>query len=154
MIELLVVIVIVGILAGMGIAQYKVYMARARDAVRVSDMQTIYKALLLRQTEKGCVPHVGDYHGHNAGAWDYSSQGNSFMPFLKTEGYLDKVPVDPINNMEGDMTSGQYAYKYYCYPTAGVRLGYRRESDGREIYFHNQLGDSSYEPDNRFTCCP
>ena len=50
------------------------------------------------------------------------------MTFLSTSGLLPKVPVDPINNMTGDVSpAGTFAYRYYCYPT-GPQLGYWPES--------------------------
>ena len=56
------------------------------------------------------------------------------MSFLSQAGLMSQVPVDPINNMTGDNTSGMYSYRYYCYPTGagnpGLHLGYWTEAVG------------------------
>ncbi|PID70474.1 hypothetical protein CSB37_02185 [bacterium DOLZORAL124_38_8] len=53
MIELLVVIVIIGILAGMGIAQYKQTVYKAQEAKALAEMAQIKKAIRLLEVETG-----------------------------------------------------------------------------------------------------
>ena len=78
------------------------------------------------------------------------------MTFLQTAKYMSKVPVDPINNMTGDMSpAGTYAYKYYCYSSGsypGLILAYVRESDGAWIK-KNIVNDSgAVGTDTTFIC--
>ncbi|MBY0328880.1 type II secretion system GspH family protein [Patescibacteria group bacterium] len=138
LIELLVVIAVIGVLAAVVLSSLNTARAKARDAKRLQDMQTIRTALTMYHSDYGCIPVTsgttcgpaqGIYSAADAGAWEYSSQGG-FMGFLETAGYLSKVPVDPINNMTGDSTpAGTFSYKYFCYPTGPV-LGYYKESGG------------------------
>lgn len=140
LIELIVVVAIVGVLASVVLSSLNTARAKARDAVRKKDMQTIYTMLVQYATQYGGIPGTASYGDVNSGGWDYSSQpvgAPTFMSFLVTGGIITKVPVDPINNMSGDSTpSGSYAYKYYCYPGSGLALGYFRETGGwANIYY-------------------
>ena len=139
LIELLVVISIIGVLSTIVLASLNTTRAKARDAIRKIDMQNIYNMLAMYQIEYGGIPRTSVYGDANAGGWDYSSQPtgtSSFMNFLVTSGITNQVPIDPINDMSGDMSPmGTYAYKYYCYSGQGLALGYRRETDGVQVYY-------------------
>jgi prepilin-type N-terminal cleavage/methylation domain-containing protein len=139
LIELLVVVAIIGILASIVSASLNTARAKARDAVRAKDMQTIYTMLTQYSIEFGGIPATPTYAGADAGGWDYSSQPAAtpnFMSFLVTSGIAAKVPVDPINNMTGDgVPAGTYAYKYYCYAGLGLALGYKSETTGAIIFY-------------------
>lgn len=134
LIELLVVIAIIGVLSTVVLASLNSARIKARDAVRKVDIQNIFKMLVMYNIDYGGIPRTSTYGESNSGGWDYSSQ-NGFMTFLTTSGITTKVPVDPVNNELGDNTSGNYAYKYYCYPGTGLALGYKRESDGVTVYY-------------------
>jgi prepilin-type N-terminal cleavage/methylation domain-containing protein len=159
LIELLVVISIIGVLSSVVLAGLSSARAKARDARRRIDMNTIYTALVLFQDQYGCLPIItgstciSGYSEANAGGWDYSSQGG-FLNFLSSAGYVSSVPLDPINDMTGDATAGQYAYRYYCYPLAssnpGLHLGYWTEAGGR-TYVKKSSGTSPVN-DTSFEC--
>ena len=164
LIELLVVIGIIGLLSSLLLVSMKNASLKARDAKRAADMEQIYQAVSLYYQQYGCLPvtlgttcpGAGGYSQSNAGGWDYSSQGNGFMDFLKNAGFIAKTPADPVNNMPGDATPGTYAYRYYCYPTggsAGLHLSYWRESDG-QLVIKNITNNSSSSPwtDTTFLC--
>lgn len=164
LIELLVVISIIGILASITLVSIQSVRAKARDTRRQADMQQIYNALYSFYLTKGCLPTPGltlcatDTQA-DLGAWDYSSQGGSFLPFLVSSGYLSSVPVDPINNMTGDASpSGTYAYRYYCYNTdtgvgTGLALHYWSESTGGVVYYSGlRRGDYTDFADSNFVC--
>lgn len=136
LIELLVVIAIIGLLASVTLASLESTRTKAENARRRADMNQIMLALQLFYDDNGCLPRPGSNAcapgDSNSGGWDYSSQGESFLPFLEAAGYFTSTPVDPINDMTGDGSPpGTYAYRYYCYfpgqsahPPGGLHLGY------------------------------
>lgn len=162
LIELLVVISIIALLSSVVLASLNSARIKARDAKRQADMVNIMTALNLFYDRYGCLPTPGGSNcagfvaASDAGAWDYSSLGGSFLSFLETAGIMNKVPVDPINNMTGDATPvGSFSYRYYCYPgplpaTVGLHLAYWSEGTGAYIVKNNRTY-SNYS-DDTFTC--
>ena len=160
LIELLVVISIISLLSSVVYSSVSSARAKARDARRQIDMDQIYKALAIFYNEYGCLPVTNGgttcagaigYSDANSGTWDYSSQPiatPNFMSFLVSSGLFNgKVPTDPINNMTGDETPNQFAYRYFCY-SPGLHLGYWKESGGR-TYVKKNIGVWS---DTTFVC--
>lgn len=123
LIELLVAVSIIGLLASIVLIQLNSARKKARDAQRLSSMQTITKALMLYLDKKGQFPGPTSSYGENesaCGGWDSSSADNNadgrfFITPLETEGIISKVPLDPLNT--GTCGNG-LAYRYYRY-TAG-----------------------------------
>lgn len=100
-VELLVVIVVISILAGITIVAYNGVQGRARDTARVSDVNAIRKALEVYKSFNGSYPQ-------EAGAsWEYSNTTPAtFLDDLKP--YMGTVPVDPVN----DANNFYYYYNY------------------------------------------
>ena len=76
------------------------------------------------------------------------------MSFLSQAGLMSQVPVDPINNMTGDNTSGMYSYRYYCYPNGsypGLVLYYWSESGGWTTV-HKNIANTAGGTDSTFIC--
>lgn len=174
LIELLVVIGIIALLSSVVFASLVTARTKARDARRVADMRQIYTALHLYVDAYGCLPTTGSGEPtptttcgpalgtfyKNAGGWDYSSQywNGSGWTYSKTQGdflgflstgtnpIMKKVPVDPINNMQGDDTGPEYAYRYYCDSVDGLELTYWREYPTRERISFTESSTGTYDP--------
>ena len=78
LIELLVVISMISILAAMGIAQYRNSVRRAQEATLKTDLFHMRDAIDQYYADKGRYPAT--------------------LESLVTDGYLRKIPVDPITN--------------------------------------------------------
>jgi prepilin-type N-terminal cleavage/methylation domain-containing protein len=144
LIELLVVVAIIGILATVILSSLGTARERARDARRLSDMKTIYTALVQYDLDNGFVPYLGSYGENDGGNWDNSNIGE-FMAFLVDDGYLPVSVVDPIND-------DTYHYRYTC-RSPGALLYYRRESDDTVVYYSKDFGlDPNGAWDRYFNC--
>jgi prepilin-type N-terminal cleavage/methylation domain-containing protein len=107
LVELLVVVAIIGILAGLVTANVGSARAKARDAVRQSDLRSTQTAIELAIASTGNVPGLTP-DGQGAGT-TYTSNGSNANPDQWLPGiaptYISHVPTDPKN----DQT---YFYKY------------------------------------------
>lgn len=81
LIELLIVIAIIGIIAGMAVAQLRTAPQRAREAVLKEDLYAIRDVIDQYFADKGKYPESLDT--------------------LVEEGYLRRIPVDPITESDG-----------------------------------------------------
>lgn len=117
LIELVVVISILAILAGALIPRVTNRMAQSRDARRLADVRAVKNAVDQYYIDKGYYPAALQNAAY--GGWDVSQDGD-FIPTLISEGYLQSIPKDPIND-------DTYQYRYYVYDkgTAGCK------SDGK-----------------------
>ena len=145
LIELLVVVAIIGILATVVLSSLGTARERARDARRLSDMKTIYTALVQYDLDNGFAATAGSYGENNQSGSDRSNMGG-FMTFLEDGGYLPVPVVDPIND-------DTYRYSYQC-NVNGVFLGYTRESDNTSVVYSNDFGLDPYGLwyDKYFSC--
>lgn len=122
-VELLIVIVVIGVLAAIVIVAYNGVQSRARDAKRVSDLGTTYKALLSYSVDSSLMPGC-------AGFWycvstptkppstgDYARLSDSLKPTYMSA----NVPIDPINT---DNAYGYYYAKGYVKNASGVGATY------------------------------
>lgn len=105
-VELLIVIVVIGILAGIVAVGFSTIQKRALDSGRLADMSTIMKALQMYKEANGAFPT------HNASSggwgWEVSTTGTgatNFIGALSQQNHISKVPVDPINKGSASGTS-------------------------------------------------
>jgi len=119
LIELLVVIDIISLLSGIVLVSLKGARARARDSVRLSDMNQIRKVLELYRAINDQYPvrtcPCGD------GGWETSDAGtpDDFMEYLVPH---IETPVDPVNQRDVGWSffgprAGSYFYSYHRYTT-------------------------------------
>jgi len=143
LIELLIVMVVIGILATLVLANLSSARSRARDAQRKSDLRQIQNALQLYRNDYGAFPgSSGDFkiNGCGTGGTSVCSWGSSWTAGSQT--YINKLPVDPAtdgrtyryNNINSDdyelkaclENSGDSACgagESWCSPTGGTYNG-------------------------------
>lgn len=93
LVELLVVVAIIGILAGMISANVNSARAKARDGRRANDVKQIQTALELYYDTSGRYPPMKE--GECGGTEGYTVSSNDFMKSLVDRGYLGAFPEDP-----------------------------------------------------------
>jgi len=88
LVELLIVIAIIGVLSALLMANFIGVRQRARDAQRKADLRQIQSALELFRSDTGNYPGSLEFGGQLT---------NTDQPDNNTV-YMQKVPLDPINN--------------------------------------------------------
>jgi len=114
LLELLIVIAIIGLLATITVGALTTTRAKARDTQRIEDLQQIRKALELYLHDHGEYPPSPC--GYNCNSYYYSDRivGVAGWQNLEAllEPYIDRLPVDPINNLPYPWVDGHYVYAY------------------------------------------
>lgn len=108
-IELLIVIVVIGILAAIVITTYSGIQAKARNAVRQTDIQSIQTQLEAFYSQNGYYPSNADL---NSASWRATN-----MPSLDPTALIDPSSGMTVSNVVvADNSTGQ-AKEYSYYPT-------------------------------------
>lgn len=96
LIEMLAVISIIGVLSSIALVSVSNSRAKARDAQRLSDMDSIRKALMLYKEANGQFPDP-ESDCNLWGSWDssYSDDTTSFIDNLRPT-YFASTPIDPL----------------------------------------------------------
>lgn len=119
--ELLIAVAILAIITGIGTATYIDQLARGRDQQRRADVARLQSALERYRADHGgyidegwgCESSVGWYvtdctPGAGTGTtWD--PPASNPLHALVTEGYIEELPTDPINN-----ANHHYGYESAC----------------------------------------
>ena len=105
LIELVIVVSILAILAGVMVPKLAGRSAKARDARRLADIRAITTAIQTYYADTGSFPDFQE--NESTGGWDVSFDGN-FINELTNKGYLPEPAQDPINDEE-------FHYRYYRY---------------------------------------
>lgn len=124
-VELLIVIVVIAILATIAVVAYNGVQARAQDSKRISDLKVIAKALELHKVNTGSYPLTAFSGLGSQQGWELSSREaeGEFIAPLKTNGFIQTVPVDPINNAVEDTKTETIANKTFGYSYANYTAG-------------------------------
>lgn len=88
-IEMLVVISIIALLSGIGLANYASQTKKTRDARRMVDLEVIRQALELYRSD------VGVYPGSSGWCSQISNPAKTEIKSALETGYIEKVPQDP-----------------------------------------------------------
>jgi prepilin-type N-terminal cleavage/methylation domain-containing protein len=101
LVELLIVIIVIGILAGIVLVTYNGLQAGARDARRKADLQNIADAIgsyRVKHDDIGTGSGCG-YQGNGSGWFNYTgtSYPKSILTCLTEAGYLSSGVIDPFN---------------------------------------------------------
>ena len=137
LVELLVVVAIIGLLAGIAVVSVNAVRAKARDTKRVADIKQIQTALERRFSDTGMYPPTpanGSKLGTGAAqaltsvaaGWEQTATAGATV-------YLSGVPKDPQN-------MGEYVYTYMVVQGNEMR--------GYTITFRLEAGTGSFEKGN------
>lgn len=110
LIEMLIVVTVVGLLAGFSLGGLESSRQKSRDAKRLADAERINLALEMYHQLAGRYPSISS--DSCCGGWDQGPCGNDeFIGALESSGIIAKVPLDP-GSYSG---TGCYGYNYYRY---------------------------------------
>jgi prepilin-type N-terminal cleavage/methylation domain-containing protein len=104
-VELLIVIVVIGILALLVITTYSGIQAKARNAKRQTDIQSIQTQLEAFFSQNGYYPSLTDMRGTGAGGWVSTNMKSLDLNAL----------VDPSNPTQSNQLASAPAAKVYSY---------------------------------------
>lgn len=130
-VELLIVIVVIGILAAIGVVAYGGIKANALYSAYRSDIQTINKAILMHHAETGVYPGVA-----TAGCWTNASTGTGNFITGLAPTFIPKIP-DVIS-----FASGQNYYAY-CFAANGADYKLLRLVPGGATLPSNESGGAT-----------
>ncbi|MDP8234343.1 MAG: prepilin-type N-terminal cleavage/methylation domain-containing protein [Candidatus Saelkia tenebricola] len=131
--ELVAVIVIMGLLAGMITPRIVATIEKGRDARRIADIDSLASALQIYHMENsGAYPRVG---------WEYSN-ASGFLSELTDDNHITQTIADPKNN-----ATYRYAYKRFNtsppYAIVGCTKFERLDSMGGNVgivlYYYKKL---------------
>ena len=119
-IELLIVIIVIGILAGLVLVGYSRVTAQGRDTRRIADLEAISDAITAYRLRFGnhveAATCTGGYNGTGSGWFNYvgTSYTKDILTCLTEKGYLNSKYVDPTGCAT---TGGSSAPGFTCQTT-------------------------------------
>jgi len=117
LIELLVVISIIGVLSGIVLVSMQGVRGKARDARRLSDMNSIIKGIQLYYDKFGTLPAISPNAACSTAGWDQGPCGTDpFIDALRSNGIMGEVPSDPVGKPSGVNDPTPYGYEYAVFP--------------------------------------
>ena len=105
LVEIIIVVVVIAILAGITIMAYNGVQAKTRDSKRKADIAAIIKALELYYDDNGQYPPPTGWAYSTTTTWDTLT--SSLVPSA-----IDSLPKDPLNT-GNPATIGRYGYGYF-----------------------------------------
>lgn len=142
LIEMLIVIAVISILAGIVLVGITGFQASARDTKRIGDLRSVQNSLELYYTRCGHYPHTGACGTAVTGEGDLAWDGaGSLLEKLSTDGVnvTDRIPTDP-------RTDQSYEY-YYGDDGYGYVLKAELENDAASLDDGSELDGTAYTAD-------
>ena len=134
LVEVLIVIGVIAVLAGITVISYNGTQARARDAKRKTDITSIAKAMELYYDDNGRYPPATGSTAINA-SWAASIDPSwtTLNNLMVGANAIDSLPVDPRNSPTGSsvLTSNKSNQSYAIYVNASNYCG----SEVGQMYF-------------------
>lgn len=118
-VELLIVIVIIGILAGLVITTFTGVQAKARDAQRKTDVTAITKALEAYYSVNGKYPSGSGSTTINA-SWSTTADSSWDNLTVLLQPYMNTKIQDPVSSPAKAAISGGFNYDYFSNSTVGT----------------------------------
>ena len=140
LIELLVVIAIIGILSSVVLASLNAARAKARDAVRKSDLKQLQTALELYYNDYERYPITNTWYGYQTSGCGVAaglSGSGGYIPDLAPT-YIATLPIDPSRQFGG--CSG------YLYYSGGDEKNYKLLSHAYGPESFPSVGQTFYDP--------
>lgn len=130
------IIFIVCVAVTIGLLALQKYQSNQRDVARQSDLAMLADALEKYHDKYGTYP-FGEGTSLDAN-WGQSASNEIGNPIqvLVAEGFLDELPVDPINKESGCSCGQGYQY-YYCYYKEGSDHSCIRDADDKDTFNSN-----------------
>ncbi len=133
LLEVLIVVTVIALLAGILIPSLTQDAERARDSRRAADLRSVSAALAYYKQDHGVYPSTGDaWWGDDPAYGGYGYDANGYIPGLVPD-YLPFLPKDPNPS----------------YPN-GTGAGYMYRSDGQDYKFVILATPSTYFESNPF----
>ncbi len=111
MVEIMVIVTLITILAGVGVIAFRGVQARARDAKRQTDLESIQTALEVYYQEHYSYPSSSE--------WDKvknNGVSDDVLSVTLEPDYMNLVPIDPLQSdtaNQGPCGGGRYGYVYW-----------------------------------------
>ena len=134
MVELVVIVTIIAILAGMGVIVFRGVQERARDAKRQADLKAIQTALETYFQENYSYPSSGWDKVKNNSNWQ-AVGGDDILSQTLEPDYMKLVPIDP-----------KQTYGTSQGPCGGARYGHVYWSDGVDYFLATYVEGTNGSP--------
>jgi general secretion pathway protein G len=154
LVELVVVMSIISLLSSVVLANMNVYMAKARDARRKSDLEEMKKAIIIYYADHGSYPSTGlGWWGQCSTFGSHALSGsNGYIPNI-APAYMALLPVDPSGSNAGEYACpGYFGDSCYLYKSDGISYKLLAHCTP-ESYSPSDSFYDSVRPDWAYTLC-
>ncbi len=149
------IIFFIGIATTIGLLVLQNYQSNKRDETRQGDMSKLANALGQYHDQYGTFPTGEGASTDKVWGQPVNSESGNPLQVLVAEGFIDKLPTDPINKNNGCRCGGGYKY-YYCYYEEGSERSCIRDGDSKDSFntdkFHLSTCLENTDTECQITC--